>query len=99
MDDKYEAIFIIKHYENEDKIKEVLEIIDNLVKTENCKIFLKDKMGERKLAYDIKGNKIGYFYLINFQVIGNNPNVKSKISLKINTLEEVLKHMILKINE
>lgn len=97
MDKKYEAIFIIKNNENIEKVEEVIDKINNMVISEYCDIFHKDKIGVKKLAYEIKHEREGFYYLINFKTQNENQEI-NKISIKINTIEEVLKHIIIAIN-
>lgn len=99
MDTKYEAIFIIKNYEDEKSLKDVMERINNIIVTGYGAIYHKDKIGVKKLAYEVKGNKQGYYYLINFKI--SELNIKDaigRISMNINTLENVIKHIIIKID-
>ena len=49
MNKKYEAIFIIKNNEDIEKVEEVIDKINNMVTSEYCDIFHKDKMGVRRL--------------------------------------------------
>lgn len=100
MDKKYEAIFIIKNYEDKEVLEDVLERINNIVITECGSIYHKDKIGVKKLAYEIKGNKQGYYYLINFKIPEFNiKDAIGRISMSINTLENIIKHIIIKIDE
>lgn len=99
MDKKYEAIFIIKNYEDKESLEDVLERINNIVITECGSIYHEDKIGIKKLAYEIKGHKQGYYYLINFKIPEFNfKDAIGRISMNINTLENVIKHIIIKID-
>ena len=95
---KYEGIFIIKNTEDSKKIEEIINIINNMIISEYCDIFYKEKLGVRNLAYEVKGHKKGYFYYIKFKVPDSLRDTR-KISIKINTLEEVIKHIIIKLEE
>ena len=95
---KYEAIFIIKNCDDADKVREVIDRINNMVISEYCDIFHKEELGVRKLAYEVKGEKKGYYYLINFKSPDDFADT-GKISMKINTVEEVIKHIIVKMED
>lgn len=97
MNQKYEAIFIIKEDKELSKTKEVIDRIDNIVTSMGFDIFYKEEKGIRDLAYKVKGEKKGYYYYINFKVSEDLQNEVNKISVKINTIEEVLKHIILEL--
>lgn len=90
---KYEAIFIIKP-DNEERIKDVIDRINNIVLSEYCEITHKENVGIKKLAYEIKSYKTGYYYYINFNM---NINVLGRISLKFNTIEEIIKYIFLEL--
>lgn len=97
MNQKYEAIFIIKEDKELSKTKEVIDRIDNIVTSMGFDISYKEVKGVRDLAYKVKGEKKGYYYYINFKVPEDLQNEVNKISVKINTIEEVLKHIILEL--
>lgn len=95
---QYEAIFIIKTNEDENKIKETIEKINNIISEEST-ILDNIEKGERNLAYPIKGERSGYFYFVVFKQDDSKKNVVGKISVKINTLEEVLKHIFIRVDD
>lgn len=95
---KYEAIFIIKN-DKEEQIRDAIERIDNIILSEYCEIISKEKKGTRKLAYEIKGNKTGYFYYVSFKGDYIDKNSLGKMSIKINTIEEVIKHIFFKMED
>ena len=92
---KYEAVFILK--EN-CETKSVTAEIDNVIEEQKGKIFFREELGLRKLAYKVKGNSNGYYYVINFEADENLKNITGKIPTKINTIEEVIKYIIIKKN-
>ena len=95
MNRKYEAMFIIKNYENEDKRNQIIDRINNVFISEYCNIYDKEEMGIRKLAYEIKG---GFYYYIKFNALDNIQDI-GKISVNINTIEDVIKHIIVKLTD
>lgn len=95
MEKRYELICFIKENCNKSKmIKQINQFITELGGT----VFHDEDMGLRDLAYEIKGHKRAYFYLVNFKAKESNKNIDGKLSVKINTIEEIIKHMILPIN-
>lgn len=98
MNKKYEAIFIIKNYEKKEEKNETIDRINNVFISEYCNIYDKEEMGIRKLAYEIKGEKEGFYYYIKFNAPDSIQNIE-KISVKINTIEDVIKHMIVRLSE
>ena len=53
MSKKYEAIFIIKNDEDNKKIEEVIEKINNMVISEYCNIFHEEKIGTKRFGVRI----------------------------------------------
>ena len=96
---KYEAIFIIKENKQENKTKEIINQINDIIANYNGEIYYKDEKGICNLAYEIKGNKKAFFYYIDFENIENNELELGKIAIKLNTIEEILKHIILKMED
>lgn len=63
---QYETIFIMNNQIAKEEQKTVIEKITNYIK-ENGKIVKEDDIGAKKLAYEIKKQKEGYYYLIEFE--------------------------------
>lgn len=95
MEKKYELLCFIKEDCDKDKI---IKKINKMVTDLGGNIFHNEDMGLRDLAYEIKGNKKAYFYLANYEVTESNKNIYSKLSIRINTVEEIIKHMIIPCN-
>ena len=96
MNEEYEAVFIIKNYKDEEKSKDIIEKINEIVLTEKCEIIEKNDMGTRKLPFKINQETIGNYYIISFRTNGKRKNAKTHIITKINTMEEILEHIIIK---
>ena len=96
MEKKFELLCFIKKDCNKGKIiKQINEFITELGGT----AFYTEDMGLRNLAYEVKGHKKAYFYLANFKATESNKNIDGRLSVKINTVEEIIKHMIIPSNE
>lgn len=96
MGKKYESFYILK--EDCDK-KAIIEKINQMVKEQGGNIYHTEEIGLKKLAYEVKGYKEGYYYLADFEVAESSKNTAIRLSKKINTIEEVLKHIVLKLDE
>ena len=99
MSEEYEAVFIFREYKNEDKIKELKKKIDEIIIDEKCEIFNKNDLGTRRLAYKIKNKKVGYYYVVNFKTSVKKKNTERRIKIKLNTMEEILKYLIIRIDK
>lgn len=89
----YEAIFLINNPDDEEYVKKIIKKINTIVKNNNCNIYKKEKLGKRKLAYEIKNNNYAYYYFINF-TNEDDKKLDNKLRTKFNTLEEVMKYLI-----
>ncbi len=97
MEQKYEGVFIIKNG-NQETIEKIIEAIENILKNNKCEVFKREKLGIKKLAYSIGGEKQGYYYLVNFKADKNKKSA-NKVEEKINTIEEILRHIIVEVDE
>lgn len=97
MERKYDAVFIIKN--DDEIINDIITTINYLVEEENCKIIKKEKIGIKKLAYEIKGEKQGYYYFINFKTLSDKDNIINTIRAKMNTIHEIIKYQIIRNEE
>ncbi len=97
MDKKYEAVFIIKPKLDKNILNDTIDRINNIILSEDGEIYFKEKEGTKKLAYEIKGYKEGYYYYIKFKVDSSKTNKIGHISVKINTIEEIIKHIIVRL--
>ena len=96
MNKKYESVFIIKEDCNE---KDIINEIDKIIEGQKAEISRKDELGLKKLSYEIRKNKSGYYYVVYFEITNDNNNPIAKIQKQINTIEEILKFIIVKVDE
>ena len=96
MNKKYESVFIIKEDCNE---KDIINEIDKIIEGQKAEISRKDELGLKKLAYEIRKNKSVYYYVVYFEITNDNNNPIAKIQKQINTIEEILKFIIVKVDE
>ena len=92
----YENVFIfsgqLSQKSAEDKLDEVLEII----KKEGGKVLKKEYWGLRDLAYKIKKNSKGYYYMINCEC---NPKIFEGFNVKVKQDVSFLRFLAIKIKE
>lgn len=96
MNETYEAVFLIKDYKDTEKMKGIMKKIDEIVFAEGHEIYNRQDYGIKRLAYDIGKEKMAYYYVINFRDISNKRNARAKVERNINTMEEVLKFIIIR---
>jgi small subunit ribosomal protein S6 len=92
----YELMYIINPALDEEGTNAVIEKFRGLIETNGGEIVKLDKWGKRKLAYEINDFKEGYYILCHFKAGADVPKELDRV-LKIT--EDVVKHMILRIEE
>ncbi len=68
---EYETIFIMKEEITEEEKNKVVKTIKDYISI-NGNILKAEELGKKKLAYEIKGNSYGYYYLIEFEGLENS---------------------------
>ncbi|MFH1541375.1 MAG: 30S ribosomal protein S6 [Elusimicrobiota bacterium] len=92
----YETVFIMKPTLTNEKIAEVLEKVNGIISSCNGTIILSDSWGKRRLAYPVKKNKEGNYYLLQFSSEGR---VVSILENFFKNSDEVIKHIVIKIEK
>ncbi|MCI8397684.1 MAG: 30S ribosomal protein S6 [Clostridia bacterium] len=89
---EYETIFIINNEITDNEKRKVISKIEELI-TNNGKITKVDNLGTRKLAYEIKKQKVGYYCLIEFNA---KPNLICELERLFRITEDVLKFIVVR---
>lgn len=89
---QYETIFIMNNQITKEEQQAVIDRITNYIK-ENGKIVKEDDIGARKLAYEVKKQKEGYYYLIEFEA---NPSVIDELQRIYRITDAVLKFITIR---
>lgn len=92
----YETVFILKPTLPNEKIDEVLEKVKGIITSDGGTVILSDTWGKRRLAYPVKNNKEGSYYLIQFSAAGN---VVGVLENYFRTADPVIKYITLKIEK
>jgi len=93
---KYEMMFIVKSTMESDKVKTEAENIKKLAESLKAKVENFKEMGQKKLAYPIKKETSGYYYVINLSA---DKDIIKEIDRKMFINESVLRHLIIKLDE
>lgn len=98
MNDKYEAVFIIKSYMGKELINDTIHKINKVIEQYKCKLTATQKLGVRKIVTPKYGFGEGFYYHINFEPTNDekNNNVENEIKRTINTIEPVIMCVIVK---
>ena len=92
---KYEVMFIAKPLEDAE-VDPIAEFVSNLIKKNGGNVEKVDRWGKRHLAYPVKKQADGNYVLINFEA---DPEVIKEIDRVIKIQDDILKHLIVKIDE
>lgn len=90
----YEISFIVRPDLEKDAIEKLTKSYEKVLVNHKAKVLSSKELGQRELAYTIKGQKTGYYYLINVEA--NDAAIKEFDRLA--TLDEnILRHTIIKL--
>lgn len=92
----YEIMFIVKTTMESDKIKKTIDSMKKVLTDGKAKIVETKEMGEKKLAYPIKKELNGYYYVLKVEATSD---VVSEFDRRASIDETVLRHLIIKLDE
>ena len=90
---KYEVVFVLRPDLDEEKNTEVIEKFKTLIENHGGEVVKLDKWGKRRLAYEIKDFKEGFYVLIQMNA---DSKVATELSRVFKITDEVLRHMIVR---
>lgn len=93
---KYEMMFIVKATIDEAKVSEVAENLKSVITSMKGEITDSKDMGQKKLAYPIKKELTGFYFVVNFNA--DNETV-AELDRKARIDENVIRHMIIRLDE
>ncbi len=89
----YEVLYIIGPELDEEQTNAVIEKFKSLVENNGGEVTKLDKWGKRKLAYEIKHYREGFYVLMEFM---GEANTAAELDRVFRITDEILKHMIIK---
>ncbi len=92
---KYELVYILKSNVEEEKRTQLLDKFRGIIEADGS-IENVDEWGNRRLAYEINKVNEGYYVLINFE---SGTDVPKELSRNLKIADEVIRHMIIKVEE
>ena len=93
---KYEMMFIVKATIDEAKVAEVAENLKSVITSMKGEITDSKDLGQKKLAYPIKKEVTGFYFVVNFNA--DNETV-AELDRKARIDENVIRHMIIRLDE
>lgn len=89
---KYESVIIISPAVEEEGMKNLVTKFTDLINTDG-KVESVEEMGKRKLAYEVKKNKEGYYVLFNFEA---KPELIAELERNYRITDEVIKFIVVR---
>ena len=93
----YEIMFIVRTDVEESVVKNTVKALEKTLTDNKAKITLSKELGQRELAYEIKKQKSGYYYLYNIEAKDDKAIKELDRVARIN--ENVIRHLILNIEK
>ena len=92
---KYESVVIISPNLEGEAIKALITKFSDLINTDGT-VSSVDELGKKKLAYEIKKNKEGYYIVFKFEA---NPGLIVELERVYRITDEVIKFIVIKEEE
>ncbi len=89
----YELMFIIPNKYNKEEAKSFADEVDKFIKEKKGDIIQFKALGNKRLAYKIKGFAYGYYFLIEFKLL--NEKLKD-LNKKLHLFSEIIRYQIIK---
>ena len=91
---KYQISFIIRPDLEKEAIDKIAKEFEDVLVKNGANILSSKEIGQKELAYAIKGHKTGYYYLINIESENSAIDEFNRIA----TIDEnILRHIIIKL--
>ena len=92
----YELMFIVKTAEESDGAKKIAKAYEKVITDGKGKIAESKDLGQKKLAYPIKKEVNGFYYVIDFSA---SQELVAELNRRFRIDETILRHMIIRLDE
>ena len=93
---KYELMYIVKPDLEKPVIKELANSLKQALTANNAVITEEKEMGQREIAYEMNGYKMGYYFL--YYVDANDAKAIEEFSRLARINENVLRHLVVRVD-
>lgn len=93
---KYEATFIVRPDLDEAAIQEVIEKVKGIITNNGGEIVNVDNWGMRKLAYEVKKNRTGYYSNMQFNGIAATVD---ELKRNFRIMDTIIKDMVIRLED
>ena len=94
--DKYEIMFIVKTTLEESVVKSTVESLTSIITDMKGKVENSKDMGQRELAYPIKKEISGFYYVLTVEA---SHEAIAEFDRKARINENVIRHLIIRLDE
>ena len=91
---KYEIMCIVKPNLEEAATKEVAKKFEKVLTDNGAKVTSSKDLGQKELAYEVKGYKTGFYFLVNIEA--NDAKALNEFDRLALISEDVIPHLIVK---
>jgi small subunit ribosomal protein S6 len=93
----YETTIIIDGYLQEERQVDIVNRIETLIEKNGGNVIKTERMGKRRLAYEINKKQHGYYIYFLFE--GNNPRVVDELEREFRFNEGILRYLTVKVHK
>ena len=91
---KYEISFIVRPDLEKDAVEKIAKDLESILVKNGANVLSSKEIGQKELAYTIKGHKTGYYYLVNIE----SDNKAIDEFNRVATIDEnIIRHIIIKL--
>ena len=87
----YEMLYIIPSQSSEEDKEALIALVNGVIEKEGGKIESVERVGNKKLAYEIEKKREGFYVLVNFTAETKVPNA---VSALLNITNGIMRHII-----
>ena len=87
----YELMYIIPSQSSDEEKEALIAQVNSMIEKDNGKIESVERIGNKKLAYEIQKKREGYYVLVNFTAESNVPN---KLGALLSITNNILRYVI-----
>lgn len=92
----YEIMYIIRPDIEEEARKELIERFNSILTDNGATIEKVDEMGLRRLAYEIKKYRDGYYVVVNFK---GDQRAINEFDRQAKFVDDIIRHLIVRLDE
>ena len=93
---KYEIMYIIRPDIEEEAQTNLIERFNNILTENGAEIEKVDEMGKRRLAYEVKNYRDGYYIVVNFT---GGQQAVDEFDRQAKFTEDIVRHMVVRVDE